>query len=319
MGEKVSVIVPVYNVEEYIDRSIKSIINQSYGNIEIILIDDGSTDRSGIICDAYATCDDRIIVLHKANGGQGSARNMGLCVCTGQYIMFLDSDDYLELDCIQELVNRIESGNFDISVCNYYFVTEEGNVISRFTDTSDSIFNGYEVIEHMWNDEIINIAPWAKLYKRYLWENFRFEECYCEDSATMYKLYKKEMNICFTSRPLVNYVMRSSSDVRSFSEKKLHMIEIYDDVVKYAKTKLPNNLYKAAVSKTVAVNFHVLSQVPKGMYKEYTERMKNNIIKYRLKVIFDSQARKKNRIACMISYFGIDNTVKLLNRIKRNI
>lgn len=305
MEKLVSVIVPVYNVEKYIKRSINSILVQTYDNLEVLLVDDGSNDRSGTICDEYAIVDPRIRVFHKTNGGQGSARNLALDKMKGNYVFFLDSDDYLEPECIRVLVKLLESRNLDIAVSNYNFINELGKNCGRFSRIKDyKEYNGYQVLQHMWNDEIINIAPWAKLYKSELWHNFQFEECYCEDSASMYKLYKKEMRVGYTGEALVNYVMRASSDVRSFSSKKLYMLEIYKDVVSYAKENLPDYLVNAAISKQVAVNFHVLFQIPKGMFKENCTQIKDTIIANRASVITDSQARKKTRIACLMSYFG---------------
>lgn len=138
-------------------------------------------------------------------------------------------------------------------------------------------YNGFEVLQHMWNDEIINIAPWAKLYRASLWESFRFAECYCEDSATMYKFYKNGMKIGYTEKPLVNYVLRESSDVRSFSEKKLYMLSIYDDVVAYAENNLPEYLQNAAKSKQAAVCFHVFFQMPLNAFPKEKQRIRFTI------------------------------------------
>lgn len=314
MSKLVTVIVPVYNVQEYVIRSIKSIITQSYSNLEIILVDDGSTDKSGEICDAFAQKDGRINVIHKKNGGQGSARNVALDRMTGEYVLFLDSDDFLESECIKELVQLMEKHNLDISVCNYNFIDKYNKKKGTFSKILGyKEYNGFEVLQHMWNDEIINIAPWAKLYRASLWEGFRFVECYCEDSATMYKLYKKEMKIGYTGKPLVNYVLRESSDVRSFSEKKLYMLDIYDDVVEYAKKNLPEYLQRAANSKQVAVCFHVLFQMPLNIFSEEKKRIHCTIKKRRKNVMLDVDARMKTRIACVLSYFGLPFTKLVFN------
>lgn len=318
MSDLVSVIVPVYNVTDFLDRSIQSIINQTYTNIEIILVDDGSTDDSGYKCDEYAKNDSRIYVIHKSNGGQGSARNKGLDICKGDYVIFLDSDDYMDSECIQVLLKLLIEHECDVAACNYRFVTECGEDKGNFTEESFLMLNGYDVIQHMWNDEIINIAPWAKLYKRKLWRNFRFQECYCEDSATMYKLYDSNTKVCFSGRPLVNYVMRSSSDVRCFTDKKLYMLDLYNDVVAYAENNFPDFLIKAAYSKFISVNFHVMAQLPKGEYETIRKRICGNIKKYRWLVLTNSKSRKKTRIACLLSYIGINNTCRLLNVIKSN-
>ena len=120
MNNKISIIIPVYNVENYIERCIDSLISQSYINLEIILVDDGSTDKSGEICDRYAVVDNRIKVIHIKNSGRGEARNIGLSQANGQYIGFVDSDDWVEKDLYKYLIENIEETKADISICAYY-------------------------------------------------------------------------------------------------------------------------------------------------------------------------------------------------------
>lgn len=316
----ISIIIPVYNVEKYLRRSIESVLCQTYHNLEIILVDDGSTDSSGCICDEFEQKDDRVTVIHKENGGQGSARNCGLEICTGEFVYFHDSDDWLDEDCIWYLYNLIDSSKTQISACNYKFIDEMGKCKGFFSSKSeDQLFNGYEVLEHMWNDEIINIAPWAKLFSTSLWKSFRFKECYCEDSATMYLLYSKDIFVSYGSKAKVNYLLRQTSDVRSFSERKLYMLDIYDDIVDYAKKQLPSELQKAAISKQVAVCFHILSQLPDLVeYKEVKNRIQKTIKENRINVLLNKKARTKNRIACLISFLGID-TVTLISKRKNSI
>lgn len=117
MTEKVSIIVPVYNVEQWLDECIESIINQTYKNLEIILVDDGSKDNSGVICDKWKLKDDRIIVIHKKNGGLSSSRNAGLDIFTGEYVTFCDSDDYIEKETIESMLNTLKEKKVDIVWC----------------------------------------------------------------------------------------------------------------------------------------------------------------------------------------------------------
>ena len=128
----VSIIVPIYNVEKYLDRCIQSILNQSYENLEIILVDDGSPDRSSEICDEYRKSDQRIKVVHKENGGLSDARNAGLILAKGKYIIFLDSDDYIEHTMVEDAVTVLEKNDSDIVIWGYYadFVDEDENLIS---------------------------------------------------------------------------------------------------------------------------------------------------------------------------------------------
>ena len=136
--DKISVIVPVYNVEKYLDKCVESIVNQTYKNLEIILVDDGSTDSCPEICDEWAKKDNRIKVIHKPNGGLSSARNAGMDSMTGSYIQFVDSDDYIKSNMIEVMYGNIIKGDYDVCVCNYSFIDESDNVISA-TDFKKSI------------------------------------------------------------------------------------------------------------------------------------------------------------------------------------
>ena len=118
--KKISIVVPVYNVENYIEECINSIINQTYKNLEIILVDDGSTDSSGKICDKFAKNDDRIKVIHKKNEGLGKTRNVRILESTGDYLFFVDSDDFIDLNTIEKLYNRSNNGTMDLVICDYY-------------------------------------------------------------------------------------------------------------------------------------------------------------------------------------------------------
>lgn len=143
----ISVVVPIYKVEEYLDRCIQSIIDQTYENLEIILVDDGSPDNCPTICDAWAKKDRRIQVIHKENGGLSSARNTGMKVLTGKYVCFIDSDDYIELDMIETMHNSILKDDFDVCVCNTYNIDQNGNIFARGGNYKDSVHYGSGVLE----------------------------------------------------------------------------------------------------------------------------------------------------------------------------
>ena len=161
----ISIIVPVYNVESYLKKCLESIINQTYKNIEIILIDDGSTDSSGKICDDYANKDKRIKVIHKQNGGVSDARNTALDICRGDYIGFIDSDDYIELDMYETLLKFLLNNNLDVAMCSSY--TVKNKQLIRCKNFKPYILTGKEAII---NDLLINkykgspIVVWNKFY-----------------------------------------------------------------------------------------------------------------------------------------------------------
>lgn len=318
MGDLVSIIVPVYKVEPYLDQAILSMLGQTHKNLEIILVDDGSPDNCGKICDEYALKDKRIQVIHKQNGGQGQARNIALSTCRGDYITFLDSDDFLEpsfVTVLLELINRTES---DIAVCNFNYVSEDGKFLSLYSNRKgEHQYNGYQALALIWNEDSIGLAPWAKLYRREFLGNFRFKECFCEDAASMPYLYKDDTKVSYIGIPLINYRLRSDSDDKSFSTKKTTMLDIFDDMILYAEKNLPKNLQIISKGKTVAVNFHVLFQLPNTGYDDVKKRIERTVKKYRLQVIFSPLVRKKTRLAALISYLGFGFTTRLFAILKK--
>ena len=166
-GEKISIIVPVYKTEKYIERCIESILRQSYHNFELILVDDGTPDNSGQICDEYSKKDNRIKVIHQQNSGQSVARNNAFKVATGDYYCFIDSDDYVADDLLEKLYNLLTDNNADISVVDYQCF--EGDSVSLGNETVEKItvFNNIEMIKniHMVKDELY-VVMWGKLFKK---------------------------------------------------------------------------------------------------------------------------------------------------------
>lgn len=316
----ISIIVPVYNVEQYLDKCITSICNQTYVNLELILIDDGSTDSSLEICKNYASRDKRIIVLHKENGGQGSARNMGLDTCTGEYISFLDSDDSLQIDCIEKLYSNLIERNLEISACNYGRYNENEELLSlNESQYADFVIDGIEAQKRIWYVECINLSPWGKLYKRDLWKNVRFKECrFYEDYATMHKIYLQVKRFGYLHEPGVNYLVRIGSDVRTYNEKKLGVLDIADDTVVYCQDKQPD-LLNAAITKAVSSYFHIYLNMPENdtKYDAYYKRIRKFIRKYRWNVLKDKRAKKKVKIALLISMISYKLTRKLFVKIKK--
>lgn len=170
-SHKVSVIVPVYNVEKYLERCILSIINQTYKNIEIILVDDGSKDSSGEICDNFAEKDTRIKVIHRVNGGVSDARNAGLDNATGEFIYFIDSDDYIHKDLIKDNLEKLIEKDADIICFNRYIVNN--NEVLKRVNIYNKSMGTYDVIEGIWKKKLSN-SVCDKICRRKLWNNIRF-------------------------------------------------------------------------------------------------------------------------------------------------
>ena len=212
---KISIIIPVYNVEKYIGKCLDSIINQTYKNLEIIVINDGSTDNSGGVIEQYAKYDNRIQVIHKKNEGISKARNLGLDICTGDYISFIDSDDFIRKDTYEILLNYIQRKDIDIVWYDYLeyacqgsnlleqrqnmFIEEKYYDLDNSRDRKDfakDLFNKYHLIGYVWN----------KLYKRQIWKNIRFPyKMSCEDGYVLMSSLTKAKNILVIPNSLYYY------------------------------------------------------------------------------------------------------------------
>lgn len=193
MDSCISIIVPIYNVEQYLRECVDSILAQSYQNLEIILVDDGSPDRCGAICDEYAAADPRIKVIHKVNGGLSDARNAGLEVATGDYIGFVDSDDWIAPDMFSYLLKGLEENEAEIAMCNVIKFTEKKYWDERVMPRR--VYTGEEALDALFSDRMENYA-WNKLYKAALWQDIRFPVGKnFEDILTTYKTFEKATRV----------------------------------------------------------------------------------------------------------------------------
>lgn len=226
----ISVIVPVYNVEKYVGKCIESIINQTYKNLEIILVDDGSSDNSGKICDGYAGIDSRIIVIHKKNAGLSEARNSGLDKASGEYVMFVDSDDYIDIRMLEVMYKRICDDNSDICVCNFVCVDENDKNL-KMDDKSnlrdDIIYKDNIFCEFIGYAHAKYIVSVCKLYKMKLFNDLRFVRGKCnEDEFMANEIYHRCDKISTMQDSLYFYLKRNNSIMNSgFSIKRMDAVE----------------------------------------------------------------------------------------------
>ena len=217
MSELITVIIPVYNVERYIIKCIDSVIFQTYTNLEILLIDDGSTDESGKICDTYVKKDKRIKVSHKTNGGLSSARNCGLNHATGEYIAFIDSDDFVKNNFIQTLYERIIIEKSDIAVCNFDYVDENGNIVPEYpliAADEKQLLNKKQFWESFFLHGAVNVVAWNKLYKKSIFDSVRYFEGHIhEDVFIIPEIIEQVKWISFVKESLYCYLKRDNSIV----------------------------------------------------------------------------------------------------------
>lgn len=251
---KISVIVSVYNVEKFIKRCLDSIINQTMNDLEIILVNDGSTDNSGKICDEYAQLDNRITVIHKENGGVSSARNTGLDVATGEWIAFVDSDDYIEKDMYEVLYKTAIEKNVDICACFFKYLTVDNKIL--FNPTQEQLdmngkYNSKEFLELIYKDEYMNgicVATWNKIYKKNIFDNLRFKTKIYEDDELVNQIYIQDIDIFVLNKGFYIYVQNLSSLTNTkFSRKKLVFIDILYDRLNLLKDKKMHKLYEDTV------------------------------------------------------------------------
>lgn len=228
MEDLISVIVPVYKVEKYLRKCIESIINQTYKNLEIILVDDGSPDNCSQIIDEYAKKDNRIKVIHKPNGGLSSARNAGLKISNGKYIAFVDSDDMLDIYQYERMIMLSQKYNSDIVFCEYQksYENELGEIIiPDFVreKVEEKIYTPSEALKEMLLNANIGTYVMTKLFKKELFDNIIFPEGKVyEDVATVYKLIDKSNKIVYTNEKLYYYLYgRAGAITSSFTEKKI--------------------------------------------------------------------------------------------------
>lgn len=235
----ISIIVPVYNVEMYLEECVNSIINQTYKKLEIILVDDGSTDNSSKICDNFAEKDNRIKVIHKENGGLSDARNAGIEIANGKFIQFIDSDDYIDLDMIELLYNNAKKYNADISMCSHYILAEECTPEGTNTLT---VYNRVEVLKEVLLDEKVRSYAWNKLFASKLFKEIRFPKGKVfEDILTIPKLFEKANTIVLDDVSKYYYRQRKGSILHiQTKELRLAYINSALEIMNFIREKEPS-------------------------------------------------------------------------------
>lgn len=216
---RLSIVVPVYKTEKYIDGCIQSILSQTYKDFILILVDDGTPDNSGVICDKYAALDDRVRVIHKENGGLSSARNAGLDVVDTELVTFVDSDDEIAATMYEKMIYFLDQNNLDIVCCDTYLVRGRTKKF-RPTYNKDKLFFDGKALEEVLNGNIDNAAP-NKIYKASLFYDIRFPigRIY-EDVATVYRIFSKADNVGYMKQPFYYYYKRSGSIIASSFNSK---------------------------------------------------------------------------------------------------
>lgn len=315
--KKISVIVPVYNVEPYIDRCIESIVNQDYTDLEIILIDDGSHDGSGAICDRWAEKDNRIAVIHKANEGLGMARNTGLEVATGDYIAFVDSDDWIDYDMYSTLINKALLYEADIVFCGHHIEYSPG----KWKDVRDvedtKVFNESEIYElslkfisGMHNEaHTYMMSVWHSIYNKKIIETqfFSEREVVSEDLHFQLSAILKSKRVVCIPEAYYYYALNKNSLSHTFHFNKFHL---YQNLSKHIE-----NLYGNSDGKRIAHTFYFYTSlwIIRQIVSHDSIRIKNKK-KYLKTIVQDSFWRFASKdFCCSHSYFRCFSTLMRLS------
>ena len=304
MEKLISVIIPVYNVEEYLPYCIDSIIQQTYRNLEILLIDDGSTDCSGSICEKYALSDKRIKVVHKENGGLSDARNKGLDICNGDYVSFVDADDYVGNDYIERLYSAICDSHAEIAVCDTYKFYDEGKLLNTIPQKgSKLLFSNIEALEDALYRRNLTFYANGKLYKKELFREIRFPyDRLFEDLYTTYKVIYQANLVIYLPFSIYFYRQRTGSIINSsFQKKRLESVKACYEILNFViQKKLP--LVQAVESKIFISCIDLLRRIQdKEKYNEEWKFLLEEIKKYRLAVFKDSNNKYLVRIIAALS------------------
>ena len=258
---KISIIVAAYKVEKYLRKCVDSILNQTYHNIEIILVNDGSPDACGSICDEYAIQDDRVKVIHKENGGQATARNRGLEVASGEYVGFVDGDDWIEPAMYESLLNEIISEQADIVQCEWYLVDSDGNKSSCIKDSEKEIYSSNEALIELIlpTGKLLNTSVCCKLFKRNIANSSRFSpvRAYEDDEYVFNTVAISSKIVCITRELYDYYVREGSTMTSSFNLNKLALIQIQQNICNLIKYRLPE-YYFVAEKTLCSKQFYIL-------------------------------------------------------------
>lgn len=288
----ISIIVPVYNIEKYIVECIESIRNQSYRKLEIILIDDGSTDDSGKICDEYLQKDDRIKVVHQENQGVSVARNQGIAMCNGTYVFFIDGDDYVGKDYIKILYEKIMSQKYDVAISNAIIV--QNNEEKQFNDLKQEIeLTNQEVIKKLLSGRDFQTVCWGKMYKTEIVKKIKFNTKMkiAEDLDFLLKVFENCDKIILIPNYSYYYRIRNNSAVRTMSTKTFEEFKYCEGLIEqYKNTELEKYAIKHYVNVNMSYAFHY------DLTDEEIARIKCNISKYKAFYSLFSDASRNEKI-----------------------
>ena len=321
--KKISIIIPIYNVEKYLPACVESILQQTYKNLEVILVDDGSPDQCPVICDELAQKDDRIRVIHQKNKGLSGARNTGIDNAQGDYLIFVDSDDTVEQTLVEELYTYAEKWNCAIVACGRNYIFEDGQIVCKIAHDESKVYGFEEAMQEMNSFRLFDMSAWAKIYRKELFEDIRFPEGkLSEDYYIMYKLFDKAQTIGYVAKPLYNYLQRQSSISRNkkinhdFADAAKKQMEFLDD--KYPQMSVLGHTAYASANLTV-YDFYLKNGVkcPKDKLLEFKKAVRDNLVYIRKNKNISKAKRIQFELfdKCAVIYKGVFVLYRKIRRV----
>lgn len=317
----ISVVIPVFNVEKYLRKCIDSVLNQSYKDYEIVLIDDGSTDDSGRICDEYAK-NEKIRVIHKENGGLADARNVGIDNSFGEYITFLDSDDYIKNDYLSTLYSiALETGS-DVVISKFVNFYEKQEIIdNEMSNFKYNLISKEECYRKMLLQDGIDVSATAKLYSNHIFNNIRFVKGQLyEDINIVDQIIETAGNIAVTDYAGYYYLQRTGSIMYgSFSMARMSLIEATERLLKLMKEKYPANV-DAAKYRYIYCSFHLLGRsIMDDEYYEVSKELRKRILKEKTFIFKSGLCKKKEIMATVFLIMGLHTYKLVWKSYKKNM
>lgn len=305
MKPKISVVIPIYNVEKYLKTCVKAIVDQTYQNLEIILVDDGSPDGCPILCDELAKIDKRICVLHKENGGLSDARNAGTQIATGKYITFVDADDVVKETYVEYLYRLIEKYDCSMSLCTHTVVFDNGKKII-YGDGTDEVLDAKECLRRMLYHDVIDTSAWAKLYHMDMAKKILYPKGKIfEDIGTTYRFFLASGEIACGYQSQYFYMQHRNSIVNGkFNLHKLDLLKMTDEMAKNVEKVYPD-LAQAVLRRRVYARFSTLNQMlDTNEYKKERDEIISFIKAHRQEIMTDEYAAQRDKIAMFILHIG---------------
>jgi len=323
MKPEVSIIVPVYNVERYLEECLNSILNQSFQNFEVILVNDGSSDRSAIICNEFTKMDSRIKVIHKKYGGVSSARNIGVSVARGEYIGFVDSDDRIDKDMYKRLMNLCLQTESEIAICRLGREID-GKLINPVQSGFIKELDHVDAMRELYKGQLYRFSLCNKLFKKSCFDNITFPEGRIhEDLSTTYKLFSQSKKSAYTNYIGYIYVKRTNSILTSqFNEKRMDAFLGWAEILEFMSEKyvgLTKEFISCFTYGCVDNIYYILNQVEEtNQAKQYLNSIRKLVRKHYKKIILNELLSMKYKTTITLMVLS-SNLLIAIRNLKKNI